>query len=600
MEKKAILLVRVSTLIQDYEAQIFDLKQYGNRLGYTKFHIVQTKETAFADLSQKVGTNEMFKFIEENPKYNTILTTEISRIGRRQSILHSIKEYCLDKQIQIHIKDLDFKLLDDNGQIPLQSEMTFTLYGMFAESEIKQKKDRFSRSRKDLMQQGLSISGKLLFGYDRKKLESNKNTLIVNEEQATIVRQIYNWYLNGLHNVKNPSIKAISLECVKLGYHPYTHSKRNVNKLLKEQAYVGEKTTNNKRKNPKFGIVSNEPEYLTSNSKIKYPVIIDVDTYNNVQAKLKSNITQGDKETKHITILSKLLSCPSCGRKMQGNYRKSITGNKNSYRCTSRGDTVSCASVGKSLSMNLIDSAIWSLVKADLPSLAKKINQINPDEYLLELDNHLINFAKREKEIQISIEENVAILNSVGRLTSPNIIQLIQKTGKTIGKLESELNKIAQEKSIIELNKLMIFDKQDNVESVINDNLSSIESSKEQLKKYINSFVQEINIFQHNVQFTVLEVVIKDFTIRKDYTDYFDVKLPIQLELAYVLLDKRVTRNIKGYYFKAQTASTDYTKYFNLVSTKMIPMVLNEIQSNDGGQDRLSESLNYIKLNLEK
>jgi hypothetical protein len=41
--------------------------------------------------------------------------------------------------------------------------------------------------------------------------------------------------------------------------------------------------------------------------------------------------------------------------------------------------------------------------------------------------------------------KNVAILNSVGKLTSPNIIQLIQKTGKTIEKLEDELNKIEEE-----------------------------------------------------------------------------------------------------------------------------------------------------------
>jgi DNA invertase Pin-like site-specific DNA recombinase len=65
MEKKhAILLVRVSTLEQDYQAQIYDLTQYGK--GYTQFHIVETKETAFADLSQKVGTNEMFKYINEH------------------------------------------------------------------------------------------------------------------------------------------------------------------------------------------------------------------------------------------------------------------------------------------------------------------------------------------------------------------------------------------------------------------------------------------------------------------------------------------------------------------------------------------------------
>jgi DNA invertase Pin-like site-specific DNA recombinase len=64
MEKKhAILLVRVSTLEQDYQAQIYDLTQYGNSLGYTQFHIVETKETA--DLSQRL--EQMKCFINEHP-----------------------------------------------------------------------------------------------------------------------------------------------------------------------------------------------------------------------------------------------------------------------------------------------------------------------------------------------------------------------------------------------------------------------------------------------------------------------------------------------------------------------------------------------------
>jgi DNA invertase Pin-like site-specific DNA recombinase len=100
MEKKhAILLVRVSTLEQDYQAQIYDLTQYGNSLGYTQFHIVETKETAFADLSQRLEQMKCLNTLM-NTEYNTILTTEISRIGRRQSILHSIKEHCLAKQIK--------------------------------------------------------------------------------------------------------------------------------------------------------------------------------------------------------------------------------------------------------------------------------------------------------------------------------------------------------------------------------------------------------------------------------------------------------------------------------------------------------------------
>jgi hypothetical protein len=33
---------------------------------------------------------------------------------------------------------LDFKLLDDNGKVNQQGEIIFTLFGLFAESEVKQ------------------------------------------------------------------------------------------------------------------------------------------------------------------------------------------------------------------------------------------------------------------------------------------------------------------------------------------------------------------------------------------------------------------------------------------------------------------------------
>lgn len=596
-KKHAILLVRVSTNQQDYEAQTYDLEKYGKSLGYENFHVIETKETAFADLHQKVGTTEMFKYIKENPEYNTVFTTEISRLARRQSILHSLKEWCLSQQIQIYIKDIDFKLLDENGKITQQAEMTFTLFGLFAESEVNQKLERFQRKRRELMQIGLSISGKLLFGYDRFMTESEKNTLIINESQATTIRTIFNWYLNGLENIKNPSIKTIALECIKRGFHPYTHSKRNVNKMLKEQGYTGEKTTNNKRKNPKFGIVLNEPEYLTSTNKIKYPVIIDNEIFNKVQVKLKSNMTQGDKQTKHITLLAKLIRCPSCGRMLQGNYRISKGEEKNSYRCTSRGDTNLCTST-KSLSMNLVDSAVWSLIKTDLPKLSQKINEINPDEYLAQLETQLTNFIDKENEIQNYINENLEILKTIGRLSNPNVLELIQSTGKKLENLEAELNQIQQEKSKIESNKLMIFDRQSNIQDVINDNLLTIESSKELLKKYINIFVDEITIIEHNKKHSVLKININGFGFDYQSLLSFD-KNPKQIsyvkDAKYIVLDKTVTQNIKGAYY-IYKRQNPYIPQVKPEMEEELSIIKNELSTKEFkiGADLKFEKLKYL------
>jgi hypothetical protein len=44
---------------------------------------------------------------------------------------------------------LDFKLLDDNGKVNQQGEIIFTLFGLFAESEVKTKLERFVRKRKE-------------------------------------------------------------------------------------------------------------------------------------------------------------------------------------------------------------------------------------------------------------------------------------------------------------------------------------------------------------------------------------------------------------------------------------------------------------------
>lgn len=580
MEKKyAILLVRVSTLVQDYDSQIFDLKHYAKRFGYTDFHIIETKETAFADINQKVGTNKMFQFIESNPHYNTIFITELSRLARRQSILHALKEQLINLKIQLYVKDSEYKLLDKNGNITQQGDMMFTIYGMFSESEIKQKLDRFKRSRRELMESGLSIGGKLLFGYDRLMTETKKNTLVVNEDQATIIRTIYNWYLNGLDNVKNPSIRSISIECIKRGFHKYTHSKRNLNKLLKEEAYTGEKITNNKWKNLKFGLNINEPEYLYSQNKIKYPVIIEKEKFDLIQIKLKSNITQGDKETKHTTILSKIIKCPSCGRNLSANYRFVNGYSKSSYRCTSRTDTVPCSS-SKSLSMTQIDSVVWALIKNDLPALSKKINEINPNKYLMDLEMHLNNFIEREKDIENEIQERVQVIKSMGKSNHSSVMDLVIKTGIKIENLETELQKISQEKARIESNKLLIQHKQDNIEAVINDNLEMIEASKELVKKYIHSFVESINVLEHSVQYTVLELRIKDFTVSSDYFNYFKYMVPSKIELVCIVIDKRVTRQIKLAYMCTQYSQIIMKHFTHLMMTQYIPKIKEEIKNN--------------------
>jgi DNA invertase Pin-like site-specific DNA recombinase len=485
-DKCAILLVRVSTHVQDYQAQIDDLTTYAKSKGYTKFHIIETKETGLADLDKKVGANELFAFIKSNLSYRVVFATEISRLGRRQSILHSLREWFIQNQIQFHAKDTGYSLFDENGKVSASGEIMFTLYGYFAESEMKQKIDRFRRNRKRLMEMGLSISGKTLFGYQRVKKEGEKSTLIIDETHADIIRTVFEWYKNGINgDKKSTSIKKITLECIKRGWPKYTHSKRNINKLLKEEGYVGEKVTNNKYKNPKYDVTSNEEKYIVSNNRIKYPVIISKELFDSVQKRLLENNTTAEKSTKHITLLSHILKCPKCSRDMNGNYRIYKGREANSYRCTSRASAKPCGNT-QSIGMHMIDSAIWCIIKSDRELLKKVIDLYEPDKIIKSLDSAEIKFLESIKEIDSEIEQlesNIKSFNGIKNIPLSEFLKPIIKDLKTLGKkrgiYSEELDKIKIERASYN------YDYQE-ITKLFNQSLQKIEKSKALLKQYIN------------------------------------------------------------------------------------------------------------------
>jgi DNA invertase Pin-like site-specific DNA recombinase len=547
-KKSVVLLVRVSTQIQDTQPQIEDLKRFAIQKGFNNFHIINTKESGRSDLDRKLGVNDLFEFIDKNKEFNSVIITEISRLGRRQSVLHNVKEWFVKNKVQLFVKDTGYSLFDENGRETPEGGLMFTLYGYFAESEIKQKMERFQRSKRSLMEQGYSISGKTLFGYKRILSENNRTTLISDNKNSKIVLEIFKWYLYGIDDQnKTPSIKGIVLECIKRGYPPYTHSKRNVNKLLKEDGYTGFKTTNNKRKHT--NIETGEISYITTNNNIKYPTIIDLDTFLDVQKKLKSNNTNVDKSTKHITILSKLIKCPNCNRHLNGNYRIKNNLGVNSYRCTSRSGASPC-DFKNSISMSMIDSVIWSLIKSDLFTLSKLILKENPDKELERLKN-----SKNKVKTEIKgIDEDVKSLNnslkSIGNMKSIDLSTFLKS-------IEMRLSKLNKDKKVLEneLSKILISlsvkedDKKENYES-INKNIGKIESSKELLKKYINLFVNEIDIILQSQRFTIIRI---NFKIESDTFRPFSSLYPnnpeyeILEKYTHLILDKKNTQEISVY-----------------------------------------------------
>lgn len=540
--KKAIILARVSTSAQDYSAQTEQLKKYANKKGYEDLEIIETTESGFKDIKSKKGFSILTDFIENNEEYKTVFVTEISRLARRQSVLQAIKEYFVKEKIQLFILDKDYMLLDSQNRLNEQTDILFSLYGYFAESEMRQKLDRFARRKEKLKLEGIFTGGIRLFGYDIKLNESNSKKYVINKAEAKEIQCIFDWYLNGIDlEAKNVSIKQITLECIARNFSHYTHSKRNINKLLKEEGYTGYKVTNNKRLNKDWEEDNTLPKYVKCSSEMTYPVIIERDVFDKVKSKMLSKNMQADKSTKHITILSKLIQCPLCKANYRSEYRTKNGYDKHFYSCTNAKSIKKCSNK-KSISMRLIDSAVWSFIKNDLHDISEKvIRKNNLDVKSIQSNIDSLNCKIKEYEEQISIENQI-FRNSM-KLKNIDSQKAIDEYNERTSKLDKEISTInAKIKNLeFKLNNTKIFGNE-KLEKTINDNISLIEKNKSEIKKYINQIVRRITILHSDSNYVVAKIETFDNTYSLDF-DNDDIKE--RFWFTYLLIDKRDTNRIK-------------------------------------------------------
>jgi DNA invertase Pin-like site-specific DNA recombinase len=166
-------MLRVSTSKQDNDPQKDELVAYAEQRGYNKLHIIETKESGLASLKNRAGLDELIQFVKNNEDYKSLFITEISRIGRRQSVIHEVREYLMENNFKLYIKDLNL-VIDNNSD---NFNFLFNIYASYAESEVKSKKERFSRAKSTYKKLGYFMGGKRLFGYEIEQIENSKRKI---------------------------------------------------------------------------------------------------------------------------------------------------------------------------------------------------------------------------------------------------------------------------------------------------------------------------------------------------------------------------------------------------------------------------------------
>lgn len=345
---KAILFIRVSTEQQSTESQKDSLLHYAMADGFSKddIIIIEKKESGYKlDESEREGIAELYQAMD-NPKVSDVYIWELSRLSRRPKDLYSIRDNFLEKKIQLHCQEPQFKLLNkDRTGWDSNANILFSLFGAMAEQEVIEKKARFARGKKRLAEQGRYNGGAIPYGY---KIDSANGKKIIpdEDEEAPIVREIFNMYENGksqpaiakelyYRGVKGRAVKSTNYFTISL-----------VHQILTNELLTGAKHLNK-----------------GSSYERQYPPIISQEQFERCRRIAEKNNTVISK-SKMYHYAHGLIKCTECGRNYVStghkgyyhcpdahNYNKQFDGYEDVSRCPNK----TC------ISTNIIDSLLWTL-----------------------------------------------------------------------------------------------------------------------------------------------------------------------------------------------------------------------------------------------
>ena len=286
------------------------------------------------------GFNELLQDIE-NKSINMVITKDLSRLGRDYiKTGEYIENYFPEKNIRyVAITDgIDTYIDSTNNDItPFKAIMN----DMYAKDISKKIRSVYKEKQK----QGEYLCSIPAYGY--KRHPNIKNKLVIDENVADIVRNIFDMYANNHGSVEIVNYLNKNNYLSPTGYRKtgvvQDENKTNYNwnevtlcNMLKNEVYIGNTIQNKKTivsyKVKKIRSVEKENQIRVNNT---HEPIIDEDVFEKVNSILEKRGT--NTKLKYDYLLRGLLYCYHCKRKLQ------IVLKKNSRRNSTSHPYITCA-----------------------------------------------------------------------------------------------------------------------------------------------------------------------------------------------------------------------------------------------------------------
>lgn len=505
--KRAAILVRVSTDVQQYQRQISELQAKAKRDGYVveDRHIFAEKVSGFSPLEQRRELTRLLADIrDKKTDIKIIYCSELSRISRNPRIARQVIDEACDLGIPFFIEGIG-KTLEDDGSRNMTTSIVIQVFAEYAAKEAAITKIRSKSGKRDAAKAGKWGGGAWVpFGYS---VEPGTKLLIINKEEAKVVKQIFQMCIDGLGTKNISTILNDRGILSRSGKH---WTEVVVHQMLENPLYFGTRKW-------KDELFPGMPNIITEESWRKAR-----------EAAATRNVNPA-RNVKYLYLLDGKLICGCCGKKYCAKYVKRKNSNHTTaehYMCYNRKFLLEkCCNAGVGISQ--IESLVWSVVgnKKLLSNYLKNQSaerqkaEVEMKRLSLEKDSLNSELLEKEKEkerwFQLFVKQKVS---------EQRFDQESEKLEKSILNLQARISSILEtiqvkQKWSEKLNDVKQYQKE----------IENISTDRRVIKEIMDKVLEKVIINSVTKNSNSRYYIVSIFAYGGQYTYWFDKKEMIKL-----------------------------------------------------------------------
>ena len=377
-------------------------------------------------------------------KFDLIVTKEVSRFARNTLDSIQYTRQLLANGVAVYFQNDNINTLDED------SEFRLTIMASMAQDESRKISSRVKWGHHQAIKNGVVLGNSNIFGYRK----ADKR-LYIDEEQAPIVRELFELYATGKYSMKNLETYFYNKGVRNTRGNKLAHN--TMANIIRNPKYMGYYVGNKVQivdmftKKQKF-LPEEEWVIFKDETGETVPQIVSEELWKRANEVLKVrsfDVIQKQNKTNHNNLLTGKLICAHCGKPYYRKDSVSKKGTANSaWRCSGKikNGAESCPS------MTIYENEIIPILEDVFKSSQQNINELS--ELIMRLSEELLNTnegANRIETLNKSIaneqkkKQKLLQLNIEGRFPDSEFVRMSAECDEEINRCQEEITAITNQ-----------------------------------------------------------------------------------------------------------------------------------------------------------